>query len=94
MVDPAMLPDAGLPLADGFFLQLARARLHALNIQTAEEFEAHFGIDIYALTAFQLLYVVDPVQGERELRLNALYRSGLRKHPVAPPAPATEGRAA
>jgi hypothetical protein len=87
MIDPTTVPDPGLPLADGYFLLLARDRMQALHIRSAEEFKERFGIDLYSLNKFQLLYVLDPVQAEREVRLNELYRAGMRKQPTG------EGRA-
>jgi hypothetical protein len=72
------IPDPGPPRADGYFLQHARAALHTQGIRTAEEFSARYGVDVLGLTAFQLLWTVDRVQAERELRLNALYRAPQR----------------
>jgi hypothetical protein len=94
MIDPAMIPDPGLPRADGYFLQHARTRLHALGIRTPQDFAARSGVDIRDLSAFGLLWVVDRAQAERELRLNALYRAGLRTNRTANSAITTEGRAA
>lgn len=94
MIDPAMIPDPGLPLADGYYLQHARARLHAFGIRTPEAFAARYGVDIRDLTAFGLLWTVDRTQAERELHLNELYRAGLPKNRTAGGATTTEGRAA
>ncbi len=94
MVDVHAIPDPGAPPADGYFLQLARARLHALGIRTPEAFAARYGVDVHALTAFGLLHVVSPEQAARELRLNALYRAGLRKNRTACGATTTERRTA
>lgn len=79
MLDPNAIPDPGAPAAGGNFKQLARARLHALDIRTPEEFTAPYGVDPAELTAFGLLHVVAPEQAARELRLNELYRAGLRR---------------
>ncbi len=94
MIDPHAIPDPGLPLADGYFIQEARARLHALGIRTPEAFAARYGIDVRDLSAFGLLWTVDRVQAERESRLNRLYRTGLRKNGTEDCATVTEGRAA
>ncbi len=94
MIDPAMIPDPGPPLADGYYLQHARARLHALGIRTPEAFAARYGVDIHALTCFGMLYVVNRTQAEHELHLNVLYRAGLQKNRTAGSAITTEGRAA
>jgi hypothetical protein len=68
------IPDPGSPRADGYYLQHARAALHAEGIRTMEEFSARYGVDVLGLTAFQLLWFVDRQQAERELHLNTLYR--------------------
>jgi len=94
MIDAQTIPDPGLPLADGYYLQHARARLHALGIRTPEAFAARYGVDIHDLTAFGLLWIVDRTQAERELHLNALYRAGLRTNRTADGATTTEGRVA
>ncbi len=93
MIDPAMIPDPGLPLADGYYLQLARARLHALGIRTPEAFVARYGVDIRELTAFGLLWIVDQSHAEHEIHLNVLCRAGLRTNRTAG-SRMTEGRAA
>jgi len=80
MIDLAMIPDPGLPLADGYYLKHACAALHALGIRTPEDFTARYGVDIRALTAFGLLWLVARSQAERELHLNALYRAGLHRY--------------
>jgi hypothetical protein len=94
MNDMRAIPDPGLPRADGYYLQHARARLHALGICTPEQFTARYGVNLFDLTAFGLLWTVNRRQAERELHLNALYRAGLRKTQIATYAAATEGRAA
>jgi len=94
MIDVHLIPDPGLPLADGYYLRRARACLLALGIRTPEAFAARYGVDIHALTCFGMLYVVDRTQAERELHLNALYRAGLPKNRAAGGAITTEGRAA
>lgn len=84
MIDVHVIPDPGLPLADGYYLQHARAWLHTLGIRTTEDFTARYGVDIHELTAFGLLYVVAPDQAAREMRVNELYRADLRRaHPHA-----------
>lgn len=80
MFDSHPIPDPGLPLADGYYLQHARARLQVLGIRTPEAFAARYGVDIRELTAFALLYVVSPDQAAREMHLNELYRAGLPKY--------------
>ncbi len=94
MIDPSTIPDPGLPRADGYYLQHARACLLALGLRTPEAFSARYGVDILELTAFGLLYVVNRSRAERELRLNELYRAGLPKNRTAGGAITTEGRAA
>jgi hypothetical protein len=95
MIDARMIPDPGTPRADGYFLQHARAALWAQGIATPEQFTARYGVSLLDLTAFGLLWTVDRVQAERELRLNELYRAGLRKNRArAPDDSAAEGRAA
>jgi len=94
MIDPATIPDPGLPRADGYYLQHARAALHALGIHTPEDFAMRYGIDVLTLSAFGLLWVVDRVQAEREWHLNELYRAGLPKKRAAIGAMTAEGRAA
>jgi len=80
MLDVHLIPDPGLPLADGYYKRLARARLQAGGIGTVEAFAARYGVNVWELTAFELLAVIDPIQGEHEVRLNDLYRAGLPKH--------------
>jgi len=80
MIDAQTIPDPGLPLADGYYLQHARARLYALGIHTPEAFAARYGLDVRDLSAFGLLWIVDRAQGEHEMRLNALYRARLPEH--------------
>lgn len=80
MIDLATIPDPGLPRADGYYLQHARAGLAAEGIRTPEQFTARYGADLFTLTAFGLLWTVDRKQAERELHLNRLYRSGLAKY--------------
>ncbi|MGI8688663.1 MAG: hypothetical protein ACR2M3_08795 [Thermomicrobiales bacterium] len=94
MIDVHLIPDPGLPLADGYYLQHARARLHTLGIRTPEAFQARYGVDIRQLTAFGLLYVISPAQAAREMHLNALYRAGLRTNRTAGGTTTPEGRAA
>lgn len=94
MISPTAIPDPGLPRADGYYLQHARAVLHARGIRTPEAFAARFGVDIRDLTAFGLLWTVDRPRAERELHLNALYRAGLRTNRTARGATAPESRAA
>ncbi len=77
MIDAQTIPDPGLPLADGYYLQHAHARLYALGIHTPEAFAARYGLDVRDLSAFGLLWIVDRAQGEHEMQLNALYRAGL-----------------
>jgi len=93
MIDVLTIPDPGLPRADGYYLQHARTRLHALGIRTPEAFAARYGVDVRDLSAFGLLWIVDRTQAERELHLNALYRVRLPKSRTAGSA-TTEGRAA
>ena len=79
MIDVQTIPDPGEPPADGYFLQLARARLHTLGVRTPEDFAARYGVDIHKLTAFGLLYVVAPDQAAREMRVNELYQEDVRR---------------
>jgi len=83
MIDLATIPDPGLPLADDYYLQHARARLHALGIRTPEAFVARYGVDIRELTAFELLWIVDQSHAEREIHLNVSCRAGLRTNRTA-----------
>jgi len=83
MIDAQTIPDPGLSLADGYFLQHAHATLQAQGIHTPEEFEERYGIDVYTLTAFGLLWTVNRTQAERELHLNTLYRAGMRQSPTS-----------
>jgi len=85
------IPDPGEPPADGYFLQLARARLHALGVRTPGDFAALYGVDIRELSAFGLLYVVAPDQAAREMRVNQLYQAEVRR---ARPHAGTRERAA
>lgn len=80
MIDAHTIPDPGLPLADGYYLKLARARLLALGIRTPEDFTVRYGLDVRALSAFGLLWIVDRTQAEHELHLNNLYRARLQKN--------------
>ncbi len=95
MIDVQTIPDPGLSLADGYYLQHARACLLALGIRTPEAFATRYGVDVRDLSAFGLLWIVNRTQAERELHLNELYRAGLRTNrTVAGGTTTTEGRAA
>lgn len=78
MIDVGSIPDPGDPPADGYYLLNAQAHLRAEGIDSPASFAAHFGVDVRGLTPFQILWLVAPSQGRRELYLNALYRAGRR----------------
>lgn len=90
MIDAHTIPDPGLPLADGHYYQLARATLRAQGLLSREQFAARYGVDPVNLTRFGLLWTVNRTQAEREVRLNALYRAGMRQNRITTNADTTE----